>query len=74
MVSTALIYQVGILFLMLIPGIIMSKCGLSPPGLGKGLAACLTACTGNEETEQVSEEDGHRHDDHVARLTPSIKQ
>ncbi len=38
MVSTALIYQVGLLFLMLIPGIIMSKCGLSTPGLGKGLA------------------------------------
>ena len=38
MIAEALIYQVGLLFLMLIPGIILAKCGLSTTGLGKGLA------------------------------------
>ena len=38
MVAEALIYQVGLLFLMLIPGIILAKCSLSTTGLGKGLA------------------------------------
>jgi predicted permease len=38
MIAEALIYQVGLLFLMLIPGILLAKCGLSTAGLGKGLA------------------------------------
>ena len=38
MIAEALIYQVGLLFLMLVPGIILAKCGLSTTGLGKGLA------------------------------------
>lgn len=38
MIAMELIYQVGLLFLMLIPGILMAKCGLSTNGLGKGLA------------------------------------
>lgn len=38
MIATALIYQVGLLFLMLIPGFLLAKCGLSTTGLGKGLA------------------------------------
>lgn len=38
MIAEALIYQVGLLFLMLIPGILLAKCNLSTEGLGKGLA------------------------------------
>ena len=38
MFALELIYQVGLLFLMLIPGMVMTKCGLSTDGLGKGLA------------------------------------
>ena len=33
-----LIYNVGILFIMMIPGVIMKKCKLSSEGLGKGLS------------------------------------
>lgn len=35
-----LIYQVGLLFLMMIPGILLKKCKLSTDGLGKGIS-CL---------------------------------
>ncbi len=34
----SLIYNVGLLFLMLIPGFVIAKCHLSTDGLGKGLA------------------------------------
>ena len=37
-IAISLIYNVGLLFLMLLPGIILAKCGLSTAGLGKGLA------------------------------------
>ena len=37
-VAESLIYNVGILFLMLIPGIVLVKCRLSTPGFGKALA------------------------------------
>ncbi len=37
-IAISLIYNVGLLFLMLLPGIILAKSGLSTDGLGKGLA------------------------------------
>lgn len=37
-VAIDLIYNVGLLFLMLVPGILLAKCGLAAEGLGKGLA------------------------------------
>lgn len=37
-VAESLIYNVAILFLMLIPGLVMAKCRLSTPGFGKALA------------------------------------
>ena len=37
-VTTTLIFYVGLLFIMMIPGIIMKKCGLSTDGFGKGLS------------------------------------
>lgn len=33
-----LIYNVGVMFLMMIPGLIMKKCRLAPEGFGKGLS------------------------------------
>lgn len=37
----ALIYQVGLLFLMMIPGILLKKCRLSTDGLGKGISSLV---------------------------------
>ncbi len=36
-----LIYQVGLLFLMMIPGILLKKCRLSTDGLGKGISSLV---------------------------------
>lgn len=38
MIAQSLIYNVGLLFLMMIPGVLMTKCKLSTEGLGKGLS------------------------------------
>ena len=37
-IAIDLIYNVGLLFLMLIPGLLLAKCKLATEGLGKGLA------------------------------------
>lgn len=37
-VILSVVYNVGLLFLMMIPGFIMKKCGLATDGLGKGLS------------------------------------
>lgn len=37
-IASSLVYNVGLLFLMLIPGILLKKCHLATEGLGKGLA------------------------------------
>ena len=37
-VTRTLIFYVGLLFIMMVPGIIMKKCGLSTAGFGKGLS------------------------------------
>ena len=34
----SIIYNVGILFIMMIPGILMKKCRLCPDGFGKGIS------------------------------------
>ncbi len=36
--TLSLIYQVGLLFLMMIPGILLKKCHLSTDGIGKGIS------------------------------------
>lgn len=33
-----IIYNVGLLFIMMVPGVILKKCGLSSDGLGKGIS------------------------------------
>ncbi len=33
-----IIYNVALLFIMMVPGVIMKKCGLSPEGFGKGVS------------------------------------
>lgn len=40
-ITLKLIYQVGILFLMMIPGIILKKCRLAPEGFGKGISGLV---------------------------------
>lgn len=37
-ITQTLIFYVGLLFIMMLPGIIMKKCGLSTEGFGKGLS------------------------------------
>ncbi len=37
-IAIKLIYNVGIMFLMMVPGIIMKKCRLMPEGFGKGIS------------------------------------
>ncbi len=37
-VALKLVYNVGIMFLMMLPGFIMKKCRLAPEGFGKGLS------------------------------------
>ena len=37
-IAPSLIYNVGILFVMMIPGILLKKCGLSTDGIGKGIS------------------------------------
>ncbi len=37
-IAPELIYNVGLLFVMMLPGIILKKCGLSTDGLGKGIS------------------------------------
>ena len=34
----SLVYNVALLFIMMLPGIIMKKCKLAPEGFGKGLS------------------------------------
>ena len=38
MIITKLIYSVGLLFVMMLPGFIMKKVGMSPDGFGKGIS------------------------------------
>ncbi len=37
-VALKLIFSVGVMFIMMVPGILLKKCGLSTDGLGKGLS------------------------------------
>ena len=37
MIVNAIIYNVGIFFIMMIPGIILKKCNMISDGFGKGL-------------------------------------
>lgn len=37
-IALKLVFSVGVMFIMMIPGVILKKCGLSVDGLGKGLS------------------------------------